>query len=87
MHPRNKYSRFAPVFREHVRRRCAISDGRFQGGDKGGVSKKGFVSKDTSDDDMTITESRRKTVVKVEPTSSSQGKKSKDGVLTRSAHQ
>ena len=75
------------IFREHVRRRCAISDGRFQGGDKGGVGKKGFISKDTSDDDMTIPESRRKTVVKVEPTSSSQGKKSKDGVLTRSARQ
>ncbi|KAF2598763.1 hypothetical protein F2Q68_00009613 [Brassica cretica] len=72
---------------EHVRRRCAISDGRFQGSDKGGVGEKGSVSKDTSDDDMTITESRRKTVVKVEPTSSSQGKKSKDGVLTRSARQ
>ncbi|KAF2598761.1 hypothetical protein F2Q68_00009614 [Brassica cretica] len=69
------------------RRRCAISDGRFPGGDKGGVGEKGSVSKDTSDDDMTITESRRNTVVKVEPTSSSQGKNSKDGVVTRSARQ
>ncbi|KAH0849155.1 LOW QUALITY PROTEIN: hypothetical protein HID58_091498 [Brassica napus] len=47
--------------------------------------QKGFVSKDTSDDDMTITESRRKTVVKVEPTSSSQGKKSKDAEIGHSS--
>ncbi|KAF3538104.1 hypothetical protein F2Q69_00021325 [Brassica cretica] len=60
---------------------------RLWGGDKGGVGEKGSVSKDTSDDDMTITESRLKTVVKVEPTSSSQGKNSKDGVVTRSARQ
>ncbi|KAH0898959.1 hypothetical protein HID58_048527 [Brassica napus] len=49
--------------------------------------KKGLISKVISDDDATVTGSRRKTMVKVEPTSSCQGKKLKDSVLTRSARQ
>lgn len=51
-------------------------------------AKKGSTSRTTSGDEVVIMGSRRTTRVKVEPSSSSQGKKSKGGrVTTRSAHQ
>ncbi|KAF3496514.1 hypothetical protein DY000_02052576 [Brassica cretica] len=51
-------------------------------------AKKGSASRTTSGDEVVITGSRRTTMVKVEPSSSCQGKKSKGGgVTTRSAHQ
>ncbi|KAH0859619.1 hypothetical protein HID58_087880 [Brassica napus] len=51
-------------------------------------AKKDSTSRTASGDEVIITGSRRATMVKLEPTSSSQGKKSKGGgVTTRSAHQ
>ncbi|KAH0906068.1 hypothetical protein HID58_037895 [Brassica napus] len=51
-------------------------------------AKNGSASRNTSGDEVIITGSRRAKMVKPEPTSSSQGKKSKGGgVTTRSAHQ
>ena len=51
-------------------------------------TKKGSTSRTASGDEVIITGSRRATMVKLEATSSSQGKKSKGGgVTTRSAHQ
>lgn len=51
-------------------------------------AKKGSASKTASGDDVVITGSRRATVVKVEPTSSSQGRKTRGGgAATRASRQ
>ncbi|KAL0730337.1 hypothetical protein Bca4012_026430 [Brassica carinata] len=50
-------------------------------------AKKGSASRTASGDDVTFTGSRLATVVKVEPSSSSQGKKFKGGATTKSAQQ
>ncbi|KAG2314843.1 hypothetical protein Bca4012_065649 [Brassica carinata] len=51
-------------------------------------AKRGSASRTVSGDDMVVTGSRRAAVVKTEPTSSSQGRKTRGGgVMTRASHQ
>ncbi|KAG2304766.1 hypothetical protein Bca52824_033417 [Brassica carinata] len=55
---------------------------------KGMSAKRGSASQTVSRDDVVVTGSRRASVVKTEPTSSSQGRKTKGcGVITRASHQ
>ncbi|KAL0734219.1 hypothetical protein Bca4012_010429 [Brassica carinata] len=55
---------------------------------KGMSAKRGSASRTVSGDDVVVTGSRRATVIKTEPTSSSQGRKTRSGgVMTRASHQ
>ncbi|KAL0730751.1 hypothetical protein Bca4012_026845 [Brassica carinata] len=60
----------------------------YQEAAKGMSAKRGSTSRTVSGDDVVVTGSHRVTVVKTEPTSSSQGRKTRgSGVMTRVSHQ
>lgn len=72
--------------REHVGNTPNDPFTAYQEAAKAISAKKGSASKIVSGDEVVVTRSRHATVVKVEPTSSSQGRRPRGGdVTTRSA--